>query len=77
MRSICIIEMSLSSESNFYPNSNIQFGQINRIITTAIEGIPLSIGMKLRKIFYPKIFAYMGQNILIEPNVNFTRTHAI
>lgn len=69
--------MSLTSESNFNQQSNIQFSQIHRIITTLVESIPLSIGMKLRKLVYPKIFASIGTNVQIEVNVNFTRTHAI
>ena len=69
--------MSLTSESGSNQKSPIQLSQIARIVTTAIEGIPLSVGMKLRRLIYPHIFARMGANVQIEPKVNFTRSYLI
>ena len=64
---------------NFIKNQSnyLKFDRAYRGITTLVGWIPLSVGMKLRKLIYPSVFASVGTNVQIEPNVNFTRTYLI
>lgn len=71
------LEDRFTSASNKQKSSHPKFNQNYRGVMTLVEGIPLSVGMKLRRLVYPHIFARMGTNVQIEPNVNFTRSYLI
>lgn len=54
-----------------------KIGRRYRVAIALLSPLPLSVGMKLRKWFYPGIFARMGDNVQIEPNVEFNQTYWI
>ena len=69
--------MISKSELLVSQESSLQLGRSYRVVTALVGGIPLSLGMKLRKLVYQLIFAKIGQGVQVEANVNFTRPYLI
>jgi hypothetical protein len=74
----------MNSINNFSLNSELdrknnqgKLGRSYRVAIALLAPIPLSVGMKLRNWLYPRIFARMGSNVQIEPNVEFNQTYWI
>lgn len=67
---------SISTKPDSKKNK-IPLKKIERLITTCIQWIPLSPGMKLRNFVYRSIFLQIGTSVQIEPNVNFTKPYLI
>jgi len=47
------------------------------LITSALDWIPLSIGMKLRSLGYKTVFSYIDSTVQIEKNIFLTRPYRI
>ena len=60
-----------------YKNLNVKFRFTYRLVLSLVEGLPLSAGMKLRRLAYRSVFAKLGNSVQLEPNVNFTRTYLV
>ncbi len=74
----------MNSINNFSLNQGLnqqknqgKMGRSYRVAIALLAPIPLSVGMKLRNWLYPGIFARMGSNVQIEPNVEFNQTYWI
>lgn len=67
----------LSLKSHLKQEENLKWGRNYRIAIALLGGIPLSLGMKIRHFLYQGFFKHLGNDVQIEPNVEFTRTYRI